>query len=256
MNTPPSEPDLTFDWPAQKGFPFLLFICVAGSLGAHAATFFLFQVVYPQRVTIPQPAPYVSLLTPSSPENIALLRWIEAEDPALISSDNAVLPPSLAEARYRPSFAAPRTAPVGPPAEKPEEILFPPAADRLVVTETTADSLAPAAIVSSPTVIRFAGALASRPLASNPPLAAPRMVAAPVSPTVLLVGVNAEGQIRFPLVQQSSGDPKLDEFAAGHLGRLAFAKADAPMTWAHVTFAWGAEVYSHGGDAEGASEPR
>jgi hypothetical protein len=188
----------------------------------------------------------VSLLTPSNPENIALLRWIEAEDPALISSDNAVLPPSLAEARYRPSFASPRTAPLGPPAEKPEEILFPPAVDRLVVTEAAGDSLAPSAIVSSPTVIRFAGALATRPLVSNPPLAAPRMVVAPVSPTVLLVGVDAEGKIRFPLVQQSSGDPKLDDFAVSHLGRLTFAQVDANMTWAHVTFAWGAEVYSEG----------
>lgn len=254
MNTPPSEPDLTFDWPAQKGFPYLLFICVAGSLGAHAATFFLFQVVYPQRVTIPQPAPYVSLLTPSSSENIAMLRWIEAEDPALISSDNVVLPPSLAEARYRPSFAAPRTAPLGPPAEKPEEILFPPAVDRLVVTEPATDSLAAAPAVRSPTVVRFAGSLAARPLVRNPPLKAPRMATAPISPTVLLVGVNDQGEIRFPVLQQSSGDPKLDELAVDHLRRLAFAPAGALMTWAHVTFAWGADVYANAGGGEGALE--
>src|SRR5258708_3899096 len=118
MNVTPSEPDLTFHWPAEKGFPYVLFICVAGSLFAHVATFFLFQVVYPQRVTIPQPAPYVSLLTPTTPENVAFLRWIESEDPALITSDSAVPPPGLLEVRYRPSFAVPRTAPLGAPVEK------------------------------------------------------------------------------------------------------------------------------------------
>src|ERR1700733_6449459 len=130
MNVPPSEPDLTFHWPVEKGFPFVLFVCVAGSLFAHAATFFLFQVVYPQRVTIPQPAPHVSLLTPSSPENIALLRWIEAEDPALLANDNPVVPPGLAMVRYRPSFNTLRTEPLGSPVEKAPAVRFPRAEDR------------------------------------------------------------------------------------------------------------------------------
>src|SRR5580704_14943328 len=103
MKAPVGAPDLTFSTPNDAGFPFILFLCVLGSLLAHAATFFLFQVVYPQRVTIPQPAPQVSLLTPSSAENMALLRWIEAEDPALVANDNPVVPPGLAEVRYRPS---------------------------------------------------------------------------------------------------------------------------------------------------------
>src|SRR5579871_6950726 len=124
--------DLTFSTPNDSGFPFVLFLCVLGSLLAHAATFFLFQVVYPQRVTIPQPAPRVSLLTPSSPENVALLRWIEAEDPALVASDHADAPPGLAEVRYRPSFARPRTAPLGAPEEQPHAVRYPPARDRLL----------------------------------------------------------------------------------------------------------------------------
>ncbi|MEI9896045.1 MAG: hypothetical protein WDN28_19790 [Chthoniobacter sp.] len=113
MSAPVPEPNVILAAPDDSGFPYVLFFCVLGSLLAHAGTFFLFQVVYPQRVTIPQPAPHVSLLTPSSPENIALLRWIEAEDPALVANDNPLAPPGLAEVRYRPSFASPRTAPLG-----------------------------------------------------------------------------------------------------------------------------------------------
>lgn len=243
MNAPSTEPDLTFQWPTKAGFPFVLFLCVAGSLGAHAATFFLFQVVYPQRVTIPQPAPHVSLLTPSSPENLALLRWIEAEDPALIESDNAVPPPRLAEVRYRPSFAAPRTAPLGAPVEKPQEVRFPPAVDRLRVTEPTAASTPLNTVRGAPTSIRFSGALEARLLTANPPLKTARLATAPVGPTVLLIGVNGPGEIRYQLLQQTSGDPALDDLAVAHLRRLTFAPAESTVTWAQAIFAWGADVY-------------
>ena len=132
--------DLTFSTPDDKGFPYVLFLCVLGSFLAHAGTFFLFQVVYPQRVTIPQPAPHVSLLTPSSPENIALLRWIEAEDPALVANDNPVSPPGLADVHYHPSFTSPRTAPLGAPAEQTQTVHFPRAEDRLSVSDAPAAS--------------------------------------------------------------------------------------------------------------------
>lgn len=244
MSTPPSEPDLTFQWPAEKGFPYVLFLCVLGSLCAHVATFFLFQVVYPQRVTIPQPAPYVSLLTPSTPENVALLRWIEAEDPALISSDNTVPPPGLAEVRYRPSFADPRTAPLGAPVEKSTETLFPPAVDRLLPVETAAPPAVVDRQAASATVLRMGGPLAGRTLAQNPPLESPRLATAPMSPTVCLVGVSGEGEIRYQVIQQSSGDTKIDDLALAHLHRIRFAPAGEPLTWAHVTFAWGADAYA------------
>jgi hypothetical protein len=85
--------------------------------------------------------------------------------------------------------------------------------------------------------------LATRTLARNPPLAAPRIAIAPVGPTVLLAGVNAAGEIRYQILQQSCGNSKLDDLAVSHLRRLAFAPASAPVTWAHVTFAWGADAY-------------
>ncbi len=245
MKAVSTEPDLTFQWPVEKGFPFVLFICVAGSLLAHAATFFLFQVVYPQRVTIPQPAPHVSLLTPSSPENVALLRWIEAEDPALIAGDNAVSPPGLAEVSYRSSFATPRTAPLGAPAEKPQEVRFPTAVDRLTITDQpAAPEPSPTAPSESLTSIRFTGALAARPLEKNAPLRASVRTAAPIKPTVLLIGVSASGEIQYQFLQQSSGDAAFDDLAVGHLPRLRFAPAEAAMTWAHATVAWGADAYA------------
>src|SRR5882757_7824418 len=113
MKAAPSETGLIFEWPERERFPFILFGCVFLSLVAHVATFFVFQVVYPQRVTIPPPPPQVSLLTASSPENQALLRWIAAEDPALVASARSVVPPGLLEVPYRPSYTTGHAVPLG-----------------------------------------------------------------------------------------------------------------------------------------------
>jgi len=250
MKTATPEADLTFATPDESGFPYILFFCVLGSLIAHAGTFFLFQVVYPQRVTIPQPAPQVSLLTPSSPENIALLRWIEAEDPALVANDNAAAPPGLAEVRYHPSFASPRTAPLGVPVETTAAVRFPRAKDRLAPTETAnATAGVPSTIQDRATSIVFSGPLTTRSLTKNPPLAFQYRAVAPEEPTTLLVGVNDQGEVRFTLLQQSSGDPALDELAVAHLRKVSFAASKMPMTWGFATFAWGGDAYTSASNA-------
>jgi hypothetical protein len=247
MKTAASELDLTFSTPNDSGFPFVLFVCVLGSLLAHAATFALFHVVYPERVTIPQPAPQVSLLTPSSPENVALLRWIEAEDPALIANDNPVVPPGLADVRYRPSFASPRTVPLGAPAEPSQGVRFPRAKDRLTTTDASASmpEPLPAAAVEK-TSIYYSGALTGRLLAQNPPIVFDYHASAHAEPTTLLLGVNDQGEVRFAVLQRSSGDPGLDALTLAHLRRITFAPAEAPMTWGFATVSWGSDAYSQG----------
>lgn len=246
MKTAGPEGGLTFaHTPEDSGFPYVLFFCVFGSLLAHAGTFFLFQVVYPQRVTIPQPAPHVSLLTPSSPENIALLRWIEAEDPALIANDNPVAPPGLAEVRYHPSFATPRTEPLGAPVEKKPVVRFPRAVDRLAPAQpnpAAAPTLAP--VQAAPTSISYSDGLASRPLAKAPSLSTTYHAAQPAEPTTLLIGVDNQGAVRFSVLQHPSGDQDLDELAATHLRAVTFAAAESPMTWGFATFYWGSDVYT------------
>lgn len=244
MSGSKSEPDLTFHWPAEKGFPFVLFFCVLGSVIAHGATFVLFQVVYPERVTIPHPAPRVSLLTPSSPENIALLRWIEAEDPALIARESPVRPPGLVEIRYQPSFAELRTEPLGAPEEAPNQVPFPPALDRLALRDATLQPTPVPPLAPQPTLVRFSSALASRSLARNPAIEFPGHAAAPARPSHFLVGVDADGMIRYQFLQESSGDSNLDGLAAAHLERVQFTAHDAPVTWGYATVIWSRDAYA------------
>jgi hypothetical protein len=246
MKTLAPQANLTFATPDDTGFPYVLFFCVFGSLLAHAGTFFLFQVVYPQRVTIPQPAPHVSLLTPSSPENIALLRWIEAEDPAVVANDNPTAPPGLTDVRYRPSFASPRTAPLGPPEETALAVRFPQAEDRLLPGGSSSWGT-PGMLLIVPvpsTSITFSGAVAGRSLSKNPPVAFAYRASAPMEPTTLLIGVKNDGKVSFSLLQQSSGDPGLDELAVAHLRKVSFETAEAPVTWGFATFSWGGDAYA------------
>ncbi len=244
MKAHATAPDLTFDWPRREGFPFLLFGYVAASLFAHAATFFLFQVADPLRTSIPPSAPQVSVLTPSSPEAIALLHWIDAQDPALVAAANSVTPPGLFDIAYRPSYEK-KPMPLGP-VEQPVTIAFPAARDPLaIITSADARPPAPPAIrAPHPTTVLFSSALADRAPVPLPPLAVKTRTAEPLVPTRQLIGVTGRGEVRFVFLQSSSGNPALDEQAAGHLQTLTFAASAAPITWATATITWGDDTYS------------
>jgi hypothetical protein len=245
MKTPPSGTVFNFSTPEDRGFPYVLFLCVLGSFLAHAGTFFLFQVVYPQRVTIPHPAPRVSLLTPSSPENIALLRWIEAEDPALVANDNPVAPPGLVDVHYKPSFATSRTAPLGAPAEQEKGVRFPRAVDHLsAANQPVANSDPNGKLPVLPTAIAFSGALADRPVEKNPPVAFKYHAAEPAESTSALLGVTSKGEVRFAVLQHSSGDQTLDELALAHLKQVTFGSSESPLTWGFATYSWGTDAYA------------
>jgi hypothetical protein len=236
---------LIFDWPQPKRFSFVFLGCVVISLVAHAATFFVFQVVYPQRVTISQQPPRVSLLRPSTPENIALLHWIEAEDPALAGGGATADPPGLAEIRYEPSYAVPRTAPLSLPAEWPEPVRFPAAKDPVSLI-ASASARPPKALPTSPsrpTSVSFYGPLASRSHKETHALSFESPSAVPLQPSRFMIGVTDQGEVRYIFLQESSGDPAFDSLASSHLQQLNFAASETPISWGFALFSWGDDAY-------------
>src|SRR5437588_1737283 len=85
MNASTSAP-LLFDWEAPRGRNSAIIGFLIASLAAHAAGFYLFQVVYPPTVSL-IPAPQrVNLINAKSDQGATLLRWVDAEDPALAST--------------------------------------------------------------------------------------------------------------------------------------------------------------------------
>ncbi len=254
MKTAPADTGLTFHWPDRDRFPFILFGCVFLSLLIHVGTFFVFQVVYPQRVTIPPPPPQVSLLTATSPENEALLRWIAAEDPALVASARSVIPANLLDVPYRPSYAIRRTPPLTS-VEVPAPLQFPPPRSPLDIIA----SAAPAPVAESPTPLPMRTTLQiSAPLGERglkpPNFAWKRRATMPLQPLRALIGVAPSGQVRFAFLQRSSGDAAIDTEALHQLESLAFAPDADPVTWASATIEFGAEAYT-GAPAELRNRP-
>ena len=236
---------LIFDWPRPKRLSFVFLGCVAASLLAHAATFFVFQVVYPQRVTIPPSPPRVSLLTASSPENLALLHWIEAEDPALAAAGVSIEPPSIGEAPYQPSYAVPRTGPLGPAEERPEPVRFPPARDPMSLIHgiSVKPALPPASASPHPTSVAFSGSLAARVLKRASPFAFPTPSPVPLQSSEWLIGVSDRGEVRFIFLQESCGDPAFDALATDHLKEMSFGVDASPMIWDFARVSWGDDAY-------------
>ena len=245
MNPRPAATGLTFQWPEREGFPWFLFTFVLLSFAAHAASFFIFQAVFPQRATLPQRAPAVHLLTGSTPEERAVLEWIDAEDPALVASASSVTPPRLLDVEYRPSYATHRTAPRSV-AEPQSSVQFPAVKSALAIIASaeTKSAAARPAREPSPTRVSFSAAIASRALVRPPDPAAIAKAAAPLEPSRYLIGVTDRGEVRFVFLQHSSGDPAFDDAGAARLASATFAPEATPIAWAQATVTWGDDAYS------------
>src|SRR5262249_19369879 len=81
---------LLFGWesPRRRGTMIAAFIVL--SLVAHALCFYVFQIVYPTPVALLPPPARVTCISPDSEEGRALLRWIDAEDPAVAFTTHPV----------------------------------------------------------------------------------------------------------------------------------------------------------------------
>src|SRR4029078_12463646 len=61
----------------------MLAVLVVLSLMAHALCFYIFQIVYPAPVALLPPPGLVTFLAADCEEALTLVRWIDAEDPAV-----------------------------------------------------------------------------------------------------------------------------------------------------------------------------
>jgi hypothetical protein len=242
-----STPTTLFTWPRRQRSSWALAGFIFLSLMLHSAPFFLFQTAAPHLTPPPRTAHPVQLLTAlapdgkPSPENDELLRWVAANDPAIVSRVPSVEPPALLEVRYSPSFATPRTPPLGVPAE-PTTVQFPPARDplALILGAEPRAAIPPVEITRQETSVSFSATLAARAPAGIrfSPVA---KSAKPIEPARVLVGVTPGGEVRFTFIQQTSGEPALDREAIEFLTALRFANARA-IEWGHATIHWGDEI--------------
>ncbi len=229
-------PRLVFRWP-ERIPSFLLPGIFLLAVAAHAVAFYLFQIVYPPIVSIAPPPAQVTLLTPSSPENRALLQWVEAQNPEAAPRLQATLPPGLEPPGYTPSYAAVRTLP------KPFALPAAPEAYPAValLAGAPSGSATPEPRPAVGTAVRFSNELAARAAGAAAPAPLPAAGGA-FPPSVFLAGVDDRGAVRYLFLQQSSGNPGLDRQAEEWLRERPFAREEnaAPLAWGFATVAWGA----------------
>src|SRR5437762_14057122 len=112
MNSVASElavEPLLFSWDSPGRRRAMLAAFLVLSLMAHALCFYVFQIVYPTPVALLPPPARVTFIAPDSEEGRTLLRWLDAEDPAVAFTTHA--PPqtkldAISRAEHVPSYFA------------------------------------------------------------------------------------------------------------------------------------------------------
>jgi hypothetical protein len=261
-NLSPEAELLLFSWDSPRTKKAALLAFLALSLLAHAVCFYIFQVVYPPTVTLLPPPARVALITPASEEGRTLLRWIDAEDPAVAFTTHR--PPearlrALPKVEHVPSYHAMEpTLKELPPFEvdlrAPDS--QPPGAVPFMRQQS-----APAAEPIS-TSVSFSSELDGLGVATLPPLRFGASTGETPEAIRFRVAVSGLGEIQYCFPMNSSGDPELDEQARLYLARCRFSrrasgdvKSEAPLTWGIATIEWGSDIARPHARQPGSSTP-
>jgi hypothetical protein len=243
-----AEP-LLFSWDSPRAQKAVLASFLVLSLVAHALCFYVFQIVYPTPVEVLPPPARVTFIAPDSDEGRTLLRWIDAEDPALAFITH--LPPgaslrTLPNAQHVASYSTSK-----PPLKDLPQLKHdlripssrPPGAVRSFSRKIAL------AIATGRTSISFSKDLDQF---GAPSLPQSRFAASnKETPETLQfrVAVNDFGEIRYCFPINSSGDPALDEQARLQVIRSRFpphgragGNPGSSLVWGIATVQWGSDV--------------
>lgn len=254
MSASTAAPLLLFRWEGPRRRRRALIALLIASFFAHIGCFYLFQIVYPPTVSL-TPAPQrVNLINANSDEGATLLRWVDAEDPALASTTRR---PSdarrslLGKIEHIPSyFAIEPTLQAAPPLNV--NLRIPSARPSGPVPAEPRSSAKPIGAV--PTSVTF-----SRELE---PLGQPNFVSTNFKASgneqpenaQFRIAVDSQGAVRYCFPLNSSGDSALDEQARQHLVLSRFpakavpGKVEGPtsdgdvLVWGLATIDWGNDV--------------
>jgi hypothetical protein len=242
---------LVFSWAPPRKRRRTLIVFLILSLLLHALCFYIFQIVYPPTVALMPPPARVTLISPDDPESLALLRWAEAEDPALTTTTQRlpetksfVLPP----VQHRPSYAS----------HQPKLKTLPPLLPDLSIPSSAATGpvrlprMKANASAPGPTRKTTANFADLSPALGEPVFADFKFrLTRPDAPANarFRVAIDQRGAIRFCFLIESSGDPALDEQARNFLQLCRLkTQGDSPMTngtalfWTTATILWGNDL--------------
>jgi hypothetical protein len=253
VNIPSASADhLIFGWEKPRRGNWALTGFLLGSLAVHALGFYLFQIIYPPAVALLPPPGRVSLIAPNSGEGLLLLRWLEAEDPALAS--NTQLPAAgksltMPTIQHAPSYLA-RQSPLKKLPPVTSELAVPSAHPPGPV-ERAAPRTQPVTTIV-PTVVRF-----SPELEKSGPVQSPNFKfnasgqTSAAQAAQFRIAVNEKGEVRYCFLQSSAGNPALDEQVRKYLALCRFppspdrsGQTADNLIWGMATVEWGNDIAS------------
>ena len=244
-----NDPRLVFAWDQPRRRKWTIAGFLFGSLLLHAFCFYIFQIIYPPAVALLPPPGRVSLIAPNSEEGRVLLRWLEAEDPALASTtqrptDGKPLP--LPTIQHAPSYLTREPALKEIPAT-PSELRLPSAQPPSAVERPRSQTASTPKIAG--TILHFSAELEALGSVQSPELKF--TATGHESPDVaqFRIAVNELGEVRSCFLEKSSGDTALDEQARKYLALCRFSAIRNPqstihndLTWGLVTVEWGNDI--------------
>jgi hypothetical protein len=243
-----AEP-LLFSWDCPRRQKTMLAAFLVLSLMGHSLCFYIFQIVYPTPVALLPPPGRVTFIASDSEEGRTLLRWIDAEDPAVAFTTQP--PPearlgALPMTEHLPSYSAVELILKELPPSKPDLRIpssQPPGAVPSVVRTTASSRGIPTTYISfskeldqfgTPTVPQSGFASSTKE-----------------TPETLRfrIAVNDLGEIRYCFPINSSGNRALDEQTRLRIVRSRFSpsrqassKAGSSLVWGMATIQWGSDV--------------
>ena len=238
-----------FNWNPPRSRKRSLISFIVASAVLHALCFYAFQVIYPPTVALLPPPARVNMITPESEDGRLLLRWLEAEDPALSSTTQR--PPNAAalqppKSTHVPSFAGRKPALRELPPYQPD--LSVPSARPPAPVALPRASAAPQP-VTIPTTVSFSDERGGLGSPEGPPLQFIASRNEPPQAAQFRIAIGARGDVRHCFLQTSSEDPALDEQARSYLLRCRFpaianqkSKIENSLTWTTATFGWGNDL--------------
>ena len=249
MSASTSSP-LLFNWEAPRRRNFAITGYLTASFAAHVVCFYLFQIVYLPTVSL-TPAPQrVNFISARSEEGATLLRWVDAEDPALASTTRR--PPEakrylFGKIQHIPSYsenepalkeAPPLTVDLRvPSAQPPGPVPF-------------RHLSKPTAIAPLPTKVTFSGELERIGEPKFVPTSFKASTHEPPQNAQFRIAVDQQGAVFYCFALNSSGDAGLDEQARQHLIFCRFPASRAEgstsrvdsLVWGIATIEWGNDV--------------
>ena len=244
MNASAAAPFI-FNWdkPRRRGLVLTGFIAV--SFAIHVAAFYLFQVVYPQTVSL-VPAPRrVSLMTAHSEQTVTLLRWIDAEDPALASTTRKpahMQRREMGKVEHVPSYFA-REAALKEPPPLMVDLRIPSTQPPGPVRFARPGVSAPIGVQA--TRITFSSELQQLGGAKFVPANFKASTNETPQNAQFRIAVDPTGAVVYCFILASSGDAALDKLARQHLALTRFAAQpmnSGALVWGVATIEWGNDV--------------